>query len=83
MLTFLFLCYEESNRSSNFFNIFLECAVEILSGEFHFMLEMIVTHMNDPKYNTVDFICQIPFWKFRLQLEILFQYIFESGCNFK
>lgn len=35
------------------------------------------------KYNTVDFICQIPFQKFQLQLEDLIQYVFKMGCNYK
>lgn len=45
----MFLSSDKSKRSSNFFDIFLECAVEIFSSKFHFMLEMIVTHVNDPQ----------------------------------
>lgn len=48
MLIFLFLYYKECNRSSNFL-IYFWIGVEIFSGEFHFMLEMIVAHMNDPE----------------------------------
>lgn len=36
-----------------------------------------------PKFCSVDFILRVLFQRFQLQLEILIQYMFEIGCNFK
>lgn len=67
-----FLSYEESNRSHSCFNIFLEWELEIFSSEFHFILAVKVTPVNDPQIQHCGFYMSVSISNFSCNQKILF-----------